>query len=75
MVALSLFRVREGGGPLFINQGQTSCIYIYIYMFMCIYIYIHIFMYMYIYIYMHMYIYYMYTSDDVAMVKRMRVSP
>jgi hypothetical protein len=23
MVALSLFRVREGGGPLFINQGQT----------------------------------------------------
>ena len=27
MVALSLFRVREGGGgPLFINQGQTLCL-------------------------------------------------
>jgi hypothetical protein len=27
MVALSLFRVREGGGPLFINQRQTLFIY------------------------------------------------
>ena len=26
MVALSLFRVREGGGPLLLNQGQTLTI-------------------------------------------------
>ena len=69
MVALSLFRVREGGAPIYKSRADIMYLYIYVY----VYIYTHI--YVYVYIYMHMYIYYMYTSDDVAMVKRMRVSP
>ena len=82
---LSLFTLDSAiGSPIWssfmvvlVRQRYPTNLYrITLHISICAYIYIHTYiMYLYIYVFIYVYIYIMYTSDDVAMVKRMRVSP